>query len=194
VSVVFLDTETTGLDEESERIFEIAVIGETGAEYVACIEPEGFVLEQMHPKALEVNRYYERTTNPLWTWDALIPTLNNLDSILEGRHIVGAVPDFDARFLKATFKREGLPVPRWHYHLIDVEARAVGWLAAQGIEVELPWDSDALSRLCGVEPPQGEDRHTALADARWAKALYEVTATHRAGATNVDHGTTGAEK
>ena len=36
-----------------------------------------------------------------------------------------------------------------------------------------PWDSDALSRAVGVNPDDF-DRHTALGDARWAKAMYEA--------------------
>lgn len=174
VSVVFLDTECTGLDPETERIFEIAVIWD-GAEAVWHLRPPDEVIARMHPKAREVNRYHERTQDPLWKWDDQSLALLDLARVLEGRHIVGAVPDFDARFLKEAYDYFGLEVPRWHYHLIDVEARAVGWLAAQGIEIPLPWNSDDLSRACGVEPPQGDDRHTALADARWAKALYERT-------------------
>jgi hypothetical protein len=38
----------------------------------------------------------------------------------------------------------------------------------------LPWDSDALSRLCGVDPPGEVERHTALGDARWAMRLYDA--------------------
>lgn len=36
-----------------------------------------------------------------------------------------------------------------------------------------PWKSDALSRAVGVDPEQF-DRHTALGDAYWAKAIYEA--------------------
>lgn len=36
-----------------------------------------------------------------------------------------------------------------------------------------PWRSDDLSRLCGVEPPTKEERHTALGDARWVKRWYD---------------------
>jgi hypothetical protein len=84
----------------------------------------------------------------------------------------------------------------WHYHVIDVEALAAGYLAAirqdaaelgyhdrpdtpqyeheGNLEIaRLPWKSDSLSRAVGVEPDDF-DRHTALGDARWAKAIYEA--------------------
>ncbi|HTE66667.1 MAG TPA: hypothetical protein VK736_10485, partial [Candidatus Binatia bacterium] len=76
--------------------------------------------------------------------------------------------------------------PAWHYHLIDVEALAVGWLsglrsettlatgAYAGFVPSLPWDSDDLSRACGVEPASEAERHTALGDARWAMRLYDA--------------------
>ncbi len=35
-----------------------------------------------------------------------------------------------------------------------------------------PWDSNKLSLAVGVDPDDF-DRHTALGDARWAKAIYE---------------------
>lgn len=101
-----------------------------------------------------------------------------------GAHIVGSVPNFDTETLAAMLRRHGL-CPAWHYHLIDVENLAVGFLRADarapGVIVPefvteamtLPWKSDDLSRACGVEPPTAEERHTALGDARWAMRMYD---------------------
>lgn len=84
----------------------------------------------------------------------------------------------------------------WHYHVIDVEALAAGWLArtrkmqaAGYIESEIavrlnrdpivgiaphpPWNSTELSLAVGVDP-NDFDRHTALGDAKWAKAIFET--------------------
>jgi hypothetical protein len=101
-----------------------------------------------------------------------------------GAHLVGAVPSFDAETLSGLLRHHHL-VPSWHHHLIDVEALALGYLRAQltfapAADVidlptdvaDLPWSSDDLSRAIGVEPPTDE-RHTAMGDARWAKAIYE---------------------
>jgi hypothetical protein len=208
MSIVFLDTETTGLDERVEDVFEVAIIGRH-AEHEFRIRPRRAVVERMHPKAAEVNRYVERTAPRTgWLWDDTDTALDRMRGLLEGVHICGAVPDFDARHLTALYRRFGQEPPRWHYHLIDIEAMAVGYIhghngprckacghrtgdhgvhgcaeddeaAMGGCEcpwtgLSLPWDSDDLSRACGVQPPAEEDRHTALGDARWVKRLYEA--------------------
>lgn len=173
--VVFLDTETTGLDPATEQVFEIAAIcGQTGREYVFRLEPSPEVVERMHPKAAEVNRYHERTAEPSWVWDSPHRTADELAKVLHGAHVVGAVPDFDARFLTAWYGYMQQPAPRWHYHLIDIENLAYGWLLREpltaqerGVLATLPWHSDRLSLMCGVDPVPEDERHTALGDARW---------------------------
>ncbi|MCA1569339.1 MAG: hypothetical protein LC798_03245 [Chloroflexi bacterium] len=107
-------------------------------------------------------------------------------------HLCGAVPSFDEERLRKLLLSQGVR-PRWHYHLIDVEPLAAGCLIgtftaiqevgknpeADGPTVEEaklavpPWRSEDLSRAVGVEP-EDFDRHTALGDARWAKAIYEA--------------------
>src|SRR5690606_35277881 len=79
----------------------------------------------------------------------------------------------------ATLRRRFGFAPGWHHHLIDAEALAVGY--PPGIPGErppfpherLPWASDTLSRAVGVDPDDF-DRHTALGDARWARAIYDA--------------------
>ena len=179
---LILDTETTGLDPATEQVFEVAVIcGQTGDEFVARLEPEAEVVKAMHPKAAEVNRYHERTADPEWRWDSPHRTADTLRKYLHGAHVVGAVPDFDARFLAAWYRWMGQDVPRWHYHLIDIENLAYGWLLRQPLTAQeradlstLPWDSDRLSQMCGVAPVPEADRHTALGDARWVMRWWNV--------------------
>lgn len=125
--VVFLDTETTGLDPRTEDVFEVAIINQAGSEHVFNIQPRRAVVERMHPKAVEVNRYHERVGTG-WLWDYTEPALDRIRDLLDGVHICGAVPDFDTRFLTALYWRFGQEPPRWHYHLIDIEAMAVGYL------------------------------------------------------------------
>ena len=173
--VVFLDTETTGLDPAVEEVFEVAVIcGQTGDEFVARLEPRPHTVASMHPKAVEVNRYHERTSDPGWRWSSPHATADTLRKYLHGAHIVGAVPDFDTRFLTAWYKQMGQDVPRWHYHLIDIENLAYGWMMREPLTAQernelasLPINSDRLSQMCGVDPVPDDERHTALGDARW---------------------------
>ena len=194
--LVALDTETTGLDPDTEDVFEVAIVDierpEDG-QWVWRFEPRPEVVAAMHPKALAVNRYHERIAEPGWRW-APASSLEVIYNALDGAHIVGAVPDFDTRHLTSLYRRFGMEPPRWHYHLIDVEAMAVGWLVARAGETHrqsdgiarhvqraqtmrdvattLPWRSDDLSRACNVEPPSDDERHTALGDARWVARWY----------------------
>lgn len=174
MSVVFLDTETTGLDPRSEELFEVAVVTEAGDWRVWHLEPRPDTVREMHPKAAAVNRYHERTAQPGWEWDDRRTAAAEMFDWLDGKHIVGAVPDFDTRFLTAFYDSLGWKPPRWHYHLIDVETLAVGYLRGLGRDVPMPWDSDDLSRRIGVEPPGEEHRHTALGDAIWAARIYRA--------------------
>jgi len=59
---------------------------------------------------------------------------------------------------------------------VDVEAMVVGYLhgAGKGGEIKLPWDSDEITRLVGVENSPEEEKHTALGDARWCRRLYNA--------------------
>jgi DNA polymerase III epsilon subunit-like protein len=88
--------------------------------------------------------------------------------------LVGAVPMFEDLGLFDLLHRTGYIGPDdqpWHYHLVDVEtlvAGALGWPP--------PWNSDDLSIAVGVDPDRF-NRHTAVDDAWWARALYEAALT-----------------
>ena len=94
---------------------------------------------------------------------------------------MGAVPNFDTERLALLLRAHGFEPP-WHYHLIDVENLAVGYLAGRGDNpapdaigrhVSLPWDSNALSLAVGVDPDRFA-RHTAMGDVLWARAIYDT--------------------
>jgi hypothetical protein len=110
-----------------------------------------------------------------------------LHRMLEGRTVVGAVPNFDTERL-ALFMRKHLGSgyrDPWHYHLMDVENLAVGYLHGYGGDeapADLllpPWDSDELTEALGLGPAPEHERHTALGDCRWARSIYDrVTGGH----------------
>jgi hypothetical protein len=198
-ALCFLDTETTGV-HPNRRPWEIAMIlrDDMGQREVSIFvgDPD---LSDADSFGLKIGRFYERHPqyrgggNPYsphfgsdrWEGLRLYPerrAAGIVESWTRGAHIVGAVPSFDTETLSALLRRNEL-IPAWHYHLIDVEALAVGYLAGQssvsGVGVtdpragNLPWKSDDLSAMCGVEPPTEDERHTALGDARWAMRLYD---------------------
>lgn len=210
-NVIAVDTETTSLRPD-RRVWEVALIlpAESGlgfrfgsraeerpGHFRWFIDKADLDLGNADPFALKVGGFYER--HPQLADDARghvtseADVLRQVERITRGAHLLGAVPNFDADVLDRRMRAHGI-APSWHYHLIDIEAMAVGYLAgltrgaanatgeseedllaAAGIgPVSLPWKSEDLSRACGVEPASEEERHTALGDAAWALRLYEA--------------------
>jgi DNA polymerase III epsilon subunit-like protein len=193
VSNVYLDLETTGLDPHQHHVWEIGLITDDG-EYNWILELKEAELDTATPMALAVGHYYERSYQAYRNWSRRISNTPKDRFVIDGEeeiekqayisvedrkplaklivrligtaHLVGAVPSFDERFLGDFLRDYGLP-PAWHYHLVDVEALAAGKLGRQP-----PWDSKNLYREVGIEPT-AFDEHTALGDARMAKAVYE---------------------
>lgn len=201
MTVCFLDTETTGLDPDQHEIWEVALIVDD-EEYLWQLPVD---LGRADARALDVGRFHERRQKPASESSTAELALDGRDEFVVpamslgrwchqfarltwGRHLVGAVVSFDEERLRRLL-RANHACPGWHYHLIDVEALAVGAVGERArlvqahpecfgnIEItpllDLPWDSRELSRAVGVDPDQF-DKHTALGDARWAKAIYEA--------------------
>jgi hypothetical protein len=186
----FIDTETTGV-HPSRQVWEIAMIRREDGR---TQEVHFFVdvdLESADPFGLKVGGFYDRHPAGRWLSNQGGGSIEfpwgtgagrHLDKataarvvarFTHGAHLVGAVPNFDAETLAPLLRDENL-TPAWHYHLVDVEALAVGALAAGGQPPILPWRSDDLSKTLGVEPPSDNERHTAMGDARWAMRLYDA--------------------
>jgi hypothetical protein len=194
--LAFVDTETTGV-HPGRVPWEIAIIRREpdGEESMWVGQVDDPDLSNADPFGLKVGGFYERHwqygnkgSTPLVASEETAARI--VEEATRGAHIVGVVPNFDTETLDAMLRRHRL-IPAWHYHLIDVEALAVGYLHGRITEARmhvgdeapmdrwttalpLPWRSDDLSRACGVEPPSEEDRHTALGDALWAKRWYDA--------------------
>jgi len=200
-TIVFIDTETTSLRPD-RRAWDVALIirepGEEDREYQWFIEAQDLDLGNADPFALRIGHFYKRHPAAVTT-DFFVPNveseqfvMRHVEHLTRGAHLVGAVPNFDADVLGARMRDNGL-LPSWHYHLQDVETLIVGYIrglivataeqldaadkptdALWQLPTALPWNSEDLSRAVGVEPPAGEDRHTALGDARWARDMYDA--------------------
>lgn len=195
----FIDTETTSLRAD-RRAWDIGIIarepGRPDIEHYWYVDVSYLDLGNADPMALKIGRFYER--HPQYRLDrestgtdteSEYDVLRLVEAITRGAHLVGAVPNFDADVLGTRMRANGI-CPSWHYHLIDVEALAVGWLHRHAAVLENreatieeaarlrvlaspPWKSGDLSAALGVTV-SGEDRHTALGDARWARAIYDA--------------------
>lgn len=170
----FVDTETTGLNPNLHPIWETAVVVD-GAAHVWQTKLTNIQLGHADPYALELNGFHER-----YDPDRALTPRASVDLFVDavrGRHLIGAIPSFDEERIRRMYVAEyGWPTGKfpWHYRVIDVEAMAVGWLAARGITVSYPWVSDELAQLCGIEPAAGSARHSALVDAMWAHDWWLV--------------------
>ena len=179
MSVVFLDTETTGLDPDRHEVWDVAIIEEDGTPHQWHLKPQH--LTTADPNALRLTSFYERVDR--WTpadnvtpsgWSIHRTASWEIALMTAGRHLVGAVPSFDAAFLARLLHDNG-HTPAWHYHLVDVEALAAGKLG-----IAPPWDSHELSRRMGIADDylfllDGVEygKHTALGDAAWARLMYQ---------------------
>lgn len=184
MTIVFVDTETTSLRPD-RRAWDIALIlrrpGKPDVEHQWFIAAEDLDLGGADPFALKIGHFYER--QPQFRVDREFTfgdvadeddVLAHVELLTRDAHLVGAVPGFDAEVLGTRMRVHGIP-PGWHYHLIDVETLAVGYVRAlTGLALELPWASEHLSRMLDVPVPAAEDRHTALGDARWARDMYDA--------------------
>jgi DNA polymerase III epsilon subunit-like protein len=196
--LVFLDTETTGV-HPGRRVWEVGMIRRTAAD-ITEDELQFFLevdLAKADPFGLKVGGFYER--HPWGQFLAGVQSEHGVDRTrwmdfgsedisgrlvtvrqasklvaawTHGAHIVGAVPNFDSEVLGKMLRYEGL-VPGWHYHLVDIENLAVGYLAGRGTVMQPPWSSDELTAALEVEPATEQERHTALGDARWAMRIYD---------------------
>lgn len=183
--VCFIDTEYTTLDPWRRRPWEVAIIRRDPG--IADVETTFLIsdvdLSDADPKSLEVGHFFERhpafggvtAEDPLINYVTETEAAEVVEALTRGCHIVAAVPDPDVDILREMLRRHGL---RWtgHYHLMDIENIAIGYL--KGLDPtfipQLPLKSDDLSRLCGLEPPDDDTRHTAMGDARWVRDWWDA--------------------
>ena len=160
--ICFVDTETTGLDPDQHQIWEVGLILPDGTEHEWTLPVD---LGRADAIGLKIGRYYDRAVDAIRTMPR--PFAEQFEELTRGLHLAGCVISFDEERLRKLLRANGA-CPGWHYHLVDVEAIAAGMTRTPP-----PWNSNDLSLAVGVDPEQF-DRHTALGDARWAKAVYEA--------------------
>lgn len=173
--IVFLDTETLGLDPYAP-IWELAAVrrnADTGEEHEMVVHvehrPERWVVDFPEKFLADYRARYTPT-------DAITPyeAAHTLNAFCYGKPtLVGANPAFDTeRIARQWLEPLGIDRP-WHYHLMDIEAVAIGYLKAQGMLPPGPWKSDQLSALLGVSPDD-YPRHTAMGDVNWVMAQWDT--------------------
>lgn len=169
-NLLFVDVETTGLDDRKHEIIETAYIltspdgSSVKQTYLARTFPRR--LEDAQPDALRINGFTAESwrSGPLSTFAEVAAEIK---SVSHNAILVGHNVSFDEGFLKALLLSENLE-PSWHYHKVDTSALA--WpLFSTGAVPGL-----ALSKVCAaLSIPQGR-AHSADADALSCLRIYQV--------------------
>ena len=174
--IVFIDTETLGLEPERHAIWEVGLIaripGEAPLEREWTVQLAPDEIAAADPTALRLNRFYERYDDATATPKREVAL--EIAKLTAGAWLVGAVPSFDALRIESFLRYQGLS-PAWHHRLVCVET-----LAAARLGVRPGWDPKKLSEMLGVERPD-DTKHSAMADARWAMRMFDAVYSAPAG-------------
>ena len=158
------------------------------------------LIHEADPFALKIGKYYERfgaagewadwtvevddgtLIDPIKEWTrwpvkgevtSTYTAAKLIEEFTKDATIIGNVIAFDAERLERLLKAEGR-LPRWHYHMIDIEPMVVGHALARGLTFDLPYLSSQLTAYLGVPEPDETLRHTALGDATWVKDQWDA--------------------
>jgi DNA polymerase III epsilon subunit-like protein len=168
MSLLFLDTETGGLDPQKHELIEVAWAGEDEKIHSLVLPHDP---ELVDPFAAEVNRYHERGLDDMRNWCSE-RRAHELSEALEGATLVGANIGFDEAFLTAAgFKG-------WHYRKLDLEALALGYIGyvkKDGVQ-RVPGLKDITDALRGYGVQIPEPDHTAAGDVATTIAVYRALA------------------
>lgn len=178
--IVFLDTETLGLDRRAP-IWEFAAVRLRGNEIVST--EEWFV---GHDHGYGTNGLPEVFAADYRTrYDADVAVspaaaAKAIATITSDAIVAGSNPSFDMDRLGLLLRHYGYE-PGWHYHPLDIPSMVVGQVARSGLHLParrtpprpLPWNSSQLSRRLSVDPDDFA-RHTAMGDVQWCLAQWRA--------------------
>ncbi len=200
--LLFNDNETTGLDFINDEVWQVhflaARTGETRAfdSFTRLITHDTEKMKKLPEKFQKI--HYDIWSNPDYTGLVRTP-FAAMKEFLEWReqitqegekaHFIAANPTFDSIML---MNNQIIPWSVFYqvfdYHLIDIEAFALGWLRHQELNLSwsvpsvealtpresfLPFKSDDLSKALGI---YNEDthRHDAISDTEWLVAMWKA--------------------
>ena len=111
MKLVFLDTETTGLNHLEHEIIEIAIVvmenGERTKQIECKLKPRH--IETASSRALEINGYNEELWKDAGWWTK--ETSLEMRDIFKDAMIIGHNPMFDLRFIEAACLRDNVRLP-----------------------------------------------------------------------------------
>lgn len=158
--LIFLDTETTGLEYDKHEIWEIAwaVNDEPVVERILVHS-----LKTADPKALKLNGYFDRYPGGARADGPIVDI--DVREMLKGNTLVCANPTFDRMMMWMRWK-----VEPYHYRSIDVESMALtvfGWERPRGL-------MDIANELRRREYDISYPDHTAAKDVQVLRECYNA--------------------
>lgn len=204
--LLFNDNETTGLDFINDEVWQVhflaARTGETRAfdSFTRLITHDTEKMKKLPEKFQKIHS--DIWSNPDYTglvrtpFAAMKEFLEWRESIAnegEKAHFIAANPTFDSIML---MNNQIIPFSVFYqifdYHLIDIEALALGWLRHEELtegtlvsddgqivdpsmvrESFLPFKSDDLSKALGIYNEDAH-RHDAISDTEWLVAMWKA--------------------
>lgn len=153
MSLVFLDTETTGLDPVRHQVFEVAWAVDDGPLKRVVLKHD--LGEGADPRALRVNKYLDRRIDecPFGLYNYgdepaahLMENMGDHEAALRAirqdwsdAHLVCSNPAFDESFLVPYLRKYGITwdAPFWHHRKVALESYAMakfGWTQPKGMK------------------------------------------------------------
>lgn len=170
--LVFLDTETTGLNPDRHEIIQISAFNVSPTrrtETFIKIFVKPIFLYTSEPKALELNRYSKERWIDAGAVDLHTALVSLRDTCFAHSSVLAIWnPVFDAPFLRNAFNRVGLGWPETiHYHVLDVSSM-VWSLVAKKRRIE----SIKLAKVCEHLGIDNEGEHDSGRDVERMIQVY----------------------
>lgn len=165
--LVFVDVETTGLDDTRHEIIEIACLVvnpqtlEVEKEYETKIQPEH--IERADSYALELNQYSPEAWQEA---KSLKKVLEEVNRLAPGGMFAGFNVSFDRGFIDEGSREKGIPL-NFDYHWLDVMS-----IAYKELFFDERLKRLGLHHVCQALGVPHEQAHTAMGDARATLEVY----------------------
>ena len=191
--LVFVDTETTGLDPKCDEIWNLyAEIVRTGEPYklegvrlnllikhdITKIEKLPYEFRKIHDE-----QYVEdEAISPMTAGFSFLAMVKSQLNENEKAHFIAANPHFDVSFIVNHLTTNDLFFEHFDYHLIDIEMLALGRVIFKEMLLErllndpphgnfLPFKSKDLTKALGINTDHLTP-HSARDDVAWIKMLW----------------------
>ena len=200
--LLFNDNETTGLDFINDEVWQVhflaARTGETRAfdSFTRLITHDTEKMKKLPEKFQKIHSdiwsnpdYTGLVRTPFATMKEFLEWRESIANEGEKAHFIAANPTFDSIML---MNNQIIPFSVFYqifdYHLIDIEALALGWLRHQELNLSwsvpsvealtpresfLPFKSDDLSKALGIYNEDAH-KHDAISDVDWLVAMWKA--------------------